>query len=87
MKPHLPAWCVLLIFLVVVGVSVDCGSRLLDYTILLGLYGAGGAILVAKTLVSRPGDRKRHLGGGELALLPESWRRWLLDEKEHSAHK
>ena len=57
---------------------------MLDNTLavlILSLYIVGSAVLVLKTLV-RPEDPKHILSCGELALLPESWRRWLLDEKE-----
>ena len=74
----------MLVFLLVLGVGVGYGSKVLDNTLavlILSLYIVGSAVLVLKTLVSRPEDPK-HIPCGELALLPESWRRWLLDEKE-----
>jgi len=54
--------------------------------VILGLYIVGSAVLVRKALVSRPEDRRRVFSCGELALLPASWRRWILDEKEPPAN-
>lgn len=58
---------------------------MLDQTVIflvLGLYVVGCAILVRRVVSSRPGGWRRIFYGGELALLPENWRRWLLDEKQ-----
>jgi len=70
--------------LVFVAIGVVYGTRFLDQTLalLLGAFYIGSSIvLVFKALGSRPEDRRRLFNYGALALLPESWRRWLLDEK------
>jgi hypothetical protein len=83
-KTRLRASVILFGLLLVVGSGVSYGAKVLDRilaVLVLGVYIAGSAALVLKTLVSRPGDRKHIFSCGELALLPESWRRWLLDEQ------
>jgi len=66
------------------GIGVGYRSRVLDNgwaVLLLGLYIGGSVVLVLKTLAYRREDRRHIFSCGELALLPENWRRWLLDEK------
>jgi hypothetical protein len=89
-KTRFRAGILLLAFLSVVGIGVGYGSRVLDNTLavlILSLYIVGSAALVLNMLVFRPEDRQRVFSCGELALLPESWRRWLLDEKERPARR
>ena len=77
-------------FLLFVAIGVGYGARLLDQTLailILGLYIAGSVVLVLKALGSGPGDRRKIFSCGELALLPDSWRQWLLDEKERPARR
>ena len=71
-------------FLSLVGIGVVYGGRLLDQilvVLILALYLVGSAVLVFKSLGARPKERRRMFSCGELALLPESWRRWVLDER------
>jgi len=71
---------------VVIGLAY--AARLLDQTLavlILALYIVGSAVLVFKALGSRPEDWPRIFSCGVLAPLPESWRRWLLDEEDPAA--
>ena len=84
MRTHLRrvAWAIA--FLLFIGIGVDYGIRTLDRPVallILAFYIIGSVVLVFKALRSRPEDRKRFFCCGELALLPDSWRRWMLDEK------
>ena len=84
MKSRLHLGLLALALMVFAGIGVRCGSRLLDQTLavlILGVYTVGSAVLVLKSLGSPPRERRKIFSCGELALLPESWRRWLLDEK------
>ena len=70
-------------FLVLVAIAGAYGTRFLDQMLVAlvsAIYIAGSAVLVFKACGSRPEDRRRLFYGGVLALLPESWRRWCLDE-------
>jgi len=86
-KTRLPAGLALLALLLLAGFGLRYGSKALDHilvALILGLYGIGSVVLVLRSLLSRPEDRRRLFSCGELALLPEKWRRWVLDEKEDS---
>ena len=66
------------------GLGIACGARSLDRILailILVAYILGSTILILKTRHSSPEDRRRTFSCGELALLPASWRRWMLDEK------
>ena len=52
--------------------------------LILGLWLAGSIFLLAKSAASRPEDRRSIFSCGVLALVPERWRRWLLDENPQS---
>jgi hypothetical protein len=70
--------------LLLAGIGVGFGVKVLDRTLailILGVYLVGSAILVLKSLGSAPVERRKFFSCGELALLPQNWRRWMLDEK------
>jgi len=71
-------------FLFGVGFGLVFRVSLLDQALavlILALYIIGSAVLVFKAIGSRPEERRRIFSCGEMALVPESWRRWLLDER------
>lgn len=64
-------------------------EKALDNALAIFLAGAsvvGSAVLLARTLL-RHDSPQRTFSCGELALLPASWRRWLLDEKPLARHR
>lgn len=81
MKRSLSAGVGLLVFLLLAGIGIVLGPKVLDKTLamaILAVYIASPAILLLKALFSRHPDRKQLFSCGELALLPCSWRRWML---------
>jgi len=91
MRTRLRIGISLLVVLLVVGVGVVLGPKKFDHALavfVLGpMYIVGSAALVLKGLVSRPEERWRIFNYGGLSLLPASWRRWMLDEKEPPLHR
>jgi hypothetical protein len=90
MKTRFRVGVSLSVVLSVAGAVVVLGPKKFDHALAVligGLYIAGSVVLVLKGLVSRPEDRLRIFYHGELALLPASWRRWMLDEKEPPVHR
>lgn len=84
MKIHLRGVALVVAPLLFIGIGVGYGIRTLDYVValvILAFYIVGSAVLVFKALRYRSEYRRRFFSYGELALLPESWRRWMLDEK------
>ena len=84
MKIYVCGLALVAFLLLFVRVGVHYDARFLDQILavfILALYIFGSAILVFKAVRSRPEERRRIFSCGELALLPESWRRWLLHEK------
>ncbi|HEY3838767.1 MAG TPA: hypothetical protein VGL72_19455 [Bryobacteraceae bacterium] len=83
MKTRLRAGGWLLASLVILGIAVSPRFRQIDNAFavfILCLYVLGSPVLVLKALRFRRAGRKHVFSGGELALLPESWRRWMLDQ-------
>lgn len=66
------------------AIDLGHGYKVLDNALavlILAVYVFGSAALLVKALLSRK-HLQHTFSCGELALLPEGWRRWLLDEKE-----
>jgi len=81
MKPRLRAWLTLIAFLAGLALLTASGSRWLDGALLIACWAvflAGSVVLIVKSV--RSPDRGFQFG--QLAALPRSWRRWILDEKD-----
>lgn len=90
MKSRLRAVITFLAFLLFIGVASTHESRILDSAMaifVLAIYIFGSAVLVRRTLASKTGNQTRIVFGTQLDVLPKSWRRWMLDEKEPPAHQ
>lgn len=69
-------------------INLSRGHNVLDNALailILGVYVFGSAVLLVKALLSRRKSLQSAFSSGELALLPEGWRRWLLDERKPSS--
>lgn len=76
---------VLLLSLVVMGLAINIVPRSADNVIallILAWFVLGSALLMIRALRAPRGQRRHFFYSGGLALYPESWRRWLLDERE-----
>ncbi len=83
LKIHWRAACLFLLFLLAIGTGSVYRSGALDNTVALLLVAwcvAGSVAIVVRHVRHRPGDPQR-FGGPQFPLLPEKWRRWMLDEE------
>ena len=84
MKSRLRALAIGLAFVMLIGIAGAYRSRLPDQilvAIILAVYVVGSAVLLFRSRSLPPEGRRRIFSCGVLALLPASWRRWVLDEK------
>ena len=81
MRATFHKWLTLLCFLLVLGVLVASGSRVLDKWISILAWSAAliGSVILLIKYVRRPPERGFEFG--QLALLPRSWQRWLEGEE------
>jgi Mn2+/Fe2+ NRAMP family transporter len=82
MRAPFRKWLTLLCFLLVLGVLVASGSRVLDKWILILVWSAfliGSVILFIKNARRPPESRGFYFG--QAALLPRSWQRWIAGEE------
>jgi hypothetical protein len=88
MNPGVRNLLVFLAFLSVVTLLVGSQSKGLDLFLGLGLYLTGSVVVLVKVLVKKAGDRDWRSGwGNQLAALPRSWQRWLLDETDEPEYR
>jgi len=74
-----------LLFVMVLAVLQSAHSKALDLLfvcLVLAFCVVGSGVVVIKTLTKEAGSPNSRAGwGNSLSVLPESWQRWLLDEK------
>ena len=81
MKSGIRNAALLVAFLLALTFLVASRSETLGVFLALGIYAAGSARVLVRTILKRPGELYAHTGwGNTLAAFPASWQRWLLDE-------
>ncbi len=85
MRNRLRAILTLLLFLLFLGLAVATHSAHVDASILVLVwigFAVGSLILLIKNFNSNNSARNQPaMYIGQVSFLPESWRRWILDEK------
>jgi hypothetical protein len=77
-----------LVFLTLLSLAVGSRSHWLDVTLVCIVWTAFviGSIVVVVRIFKSPGTTPSAMGG-QIALLPRRWRRWILDEQDQGRQK